>query len=576
MAEVVAMRNNALPYPVYGLAFTVTFPLLDADGDPISPSSPDSQISKNGDTYAACTNEAVEIATTSGTCYLTLTASELTADVVTIRILSTGAKTTVITLYPRKLPVLATGTCQGSNDTGDIQLASGDSAIDDFYNGCLIVAVIDGTTEARVINDYVGSTKVAEIAPAWNTAAPDSDDTYTIYLPEGRSVQPSTLINGPHGGTSTVFIFERFVGASTTTNEPAMKLTGNGTAAGFSTIGGTTGPGAKFTGGATSGSGIHSSAPTSGYGIYALALGDNGSGIHAQGFGDGSGMLLYGGTNGDGLACQGYKAGGGIVAHGGADGGAGAGAGPGMFANASATGPGMQISGGPTATTTGHGLVINGDFGDAIGIYIRGAGAYPAIHAAGGATGHGLDIRGGGTSGDGINISTTSGHGVKILPLGTNKHGISLSGGNAGTCHALLLTSGTGGQGFRSDTLNISGTVTMTDASNDIRGIDVKKLDTDATALARLRQMFAVTRLITVDDATFSPTTTSFETDQTTDAAGRYTEQVLYGLSGNNACVTVPITGYAFTNSKVKLTVEALPTTPADNDQFLIMGRIEQ
>ena len=209
MAEVTAMRNNALPYPVYGTAWTVVAPLLDADGDPVSPSSPDSEVSKNGDTFADCTNEATEIATSSGVVYLTLTSTEMTADIVTVRIQSTGAKTTVLTLYPRKLAVLTSGTCQGSNDTGDIQLASGDSAVDDIYNGCLCVAVIDGTTEARIINDYVGSTKVAEISPAWNTAQPDSNDTYTIYLPEGRSV---TAANTTHiSGTSQT---ARDIGAS--------------------------------------------------------------------------------------------------------------------------------------------------------------------------------------------------------------------------------------------------------------------------------------------------------------------------------------------------------------------------
>ena len=195
MAEATAFRNNALPYPVYGVAWTVVFPLLDADGDPISPSSPDSERSLNGDTFADCTNEATEIATSSGICYLTLTAAEMTADIVAVRIQSTGAKTTVLTLYPRKLPVLSTGTCQGANDTGGIQLASGDSAVDDTYNGCLCVAVIDTVTEARIINDYVGSTKTGEVAPAWNTAAPDSSDTYTIYLPEGRQVAP---VNATH------------------------------------------------------------------------------------------------------------------------------------------------------------------------------------------------------------------------------------------------------------------------------------------------------------------------------------------------------------------------------------------
>jgi hypothetical protein len=195
MAEVTGLRNNALPYPVYGVAYGLVVPLLDADGDPISPSSPDSERSLNGDTFADCTNEATEIATSSGIVYLLLTAAEMTADVVAVRIQSTGAKTTVITLYPRKLPILTSGTAQGANDTGDIQLASGEPAIDDYYNGCLIVATVDTVVEARIINDYVGSTKVAEVAPAFVTAAPDSNDTYVIYLPEGRQVQP---VNATH------------------------------------------------------------------------------------------------------------------------------------------------------------------------------------------------------------------------------------------------------------------------------------------------------------------------------------------------------------------------------------------
>jgi hypothetical protein len=205
MAEATIFRNNALPYPVYGQTWTIVFPLLDADGDPVSPSSPDSERSLNGDTFADCTNEATEIATSTGVCYLTLTAAEMTADIVAVRIQSTGAKTTIVTLYPRKLVVLSTGTTQGGNDTGDIQLAAGEPAIDDYYNGCLVVAVIDSTTEARIINDYVGSTKVAEISPAWNTAIPDANDTYTIYLPEGRQIPQAdvkawtgTAVASPH------------------------------------------------------------------------------------------------------------------------------------------------------------------------------------------------------------------------------------------------------------------------------------------------------------------------------------------------------------------------------------------
>lgn len=196
MAEVAAFRNNALPYPVWGVSFTVVIPILDADGDVVtSATGLDSEISKNGDTPADCTNEATEIGS-SGQYYLTLTGTEMQADIISgvTKTSSSGAKTTCWTLYPRKLTVLATGTCQGSNDTSDIQLASGDSPVDDYYNGCLCVATIDTIVEARIINDYVGSTKVGEVSPAWSTAQPDSGDTYVIYLPEGRQVVKADVV----------------------------------------------------------------------------------------------------------------------------------------------------------------------------------------------------------------------------------------------------------------------------------------------------------------------------------------------------------------------------------------------
>jgi hypothetical protein len=189
MAEVTGLRNNALPYPIYGVPFGVTFPMLDADGDLVTgATTPDAERSLNGDTFADCTNESTEIATNSGVYYLLLTGAETTADVVTViaKSATAGMKTTVLTLYPRKLVSLRTGTSQ-TGAAGTITLDAGAAAIDDYYNGCVCVAVIDTLTEARVITDYVGSTKVASVTPNWNVT-PDSDDTFTIYMPEGHQV----------------------------------------------------------------------------------------------------------------------------------------------------------------------------------------------------------------------------------------------------------------------------------------------------------------------------------------------------------------------------------------------------
>lgn len=203
MAEATAMRNNALPYPIYGAPYVIVFPLLDADGDPVSPSSPDSEISKNGDTFADCTNEATEIATSSGVCYLSLTATELTTDVATIQAKSTGAKTTVSVLYPRKLVTVRSGTsASGGVSTSTIVLDGSASAIDDFYNGMVCIATIDSNVEVRVISDYTGSNQTASVSPDWNVA-PDNNDTFVIKLPEGVQIMSANLTHIAGSAVST-------------------------------------------------------------------------------------------------------------------------------------------------------------------------------------------------------------------------------------------------------------------------------------------------------------------------------------------------------------------------------------
>ena len=194
MAEVTELRNNALPYPVYGAPWGIVVPILDADGDLVTGATAlDSETSKNGDTFADCTNEATEIATGSGMYYLLLTATEMTADVVSVivKTSSSGAKTTAVVLYPRKLVSLVSGTAQGGA-TGYITLAASTVLFDGHFSGCLCVATIDGNAEARVFQVCTASNQQCTVTPAWNVV-PDADDTYTIYLPEGRQITESNL-----------------------------------------------------------------------------------------------------------------------------------------------------------------------------------------------------------------------------------------------------------------------------------------------------------------------------------------------------------------------------------------------
>ncbi len=201
MAEATALRNNALPYPVYGAPWTVVFPLLDADGDLVTGGggdTPDSEVSKNGDTFADCSNEMTEIATASGMYYLILTAAEMTADIVTVicKTATAGTKTTPIVLYPRKLVALSSGTSQGGA-VGYITLAAATLTINDQFNGCLCVATIDGNVESRVLQVCTSGNQQCTVTPNWNVA-PDADDTYIIYLPEGMQISESdiTAISG--------------------------------------------------------------------------------------------------------------------------------------------------------------------------------------------------------------------------------------------------------------------------------------------------------------------------------------------------------------------------------------------
>lgn len=182
--------GDAHEYPVYGYHFRLVFPILDADGDLVTGAAGlDSERSIDQGTFADCTNEATEIATSSGMYYLDVTGAETTckACAVIVKTSTTGAKTTPMVLYPRRLPQLETGTAQ-AGAAGTITLASGASAKDDFYNG-LFVGITNDTPsgaqyQLRRIIDYVGSTKVATIESNWGTN-PSSSSTYEILIPEG-------------------------------------------------------------------------------------------------------------------------------------------------------------------------------------------------------------------------------------------------------------------------------------------------------------------------------------------------------------------------------------------------------
>lgn len=95
--------TDARPFPIRNTAYRVTFPIFDADGDLVTgAASLDTELSGDGGTFADATNEATEIAASSGMYYLDLTAGEMNYDTVAIivKTSTSGAKTTPIVLYP--------------------------------------------------------------------------------------------------------------------------------------------------------------------------------------------------------------------------------------------------------------------------------------------------------------------------------------------------------------------------------------------------------------------------------------------------------------------------------------------
>jgi uncharacterized protein YjbJ (UPF0337 family) len=95
--------SDALPIPRKNVAYRVVFPILDADGDLVTGAAGlDSEVSKDQGTFADCTNEATEIATSSGMYYLDLTSTEMNADCVAVivKTSTSGAKTTPMVFYP--------------------------------------------------------------------------------------------------------------------------------------------------------------------------------------------------------------------------------------------------------------------------------------------------------------------------------------------------------------------------------------------------------------------------------------------------------------------------------------------
>jgi hypothetical protein len=190
--------HAALPFPVKGARYTIPISWLAADGTPTDPSSPDSEVSKDGGAFADCTEEATIISGAVGAGYLTLTGAEMNATLLKVAAKGTGPKTTLIDLAPRVLPIVLSGTAT-AGASSSITLPVSANRTNGYYTGC-IVKTTGGTggggtgganNQARVITSYDGSTRVATVEPSWETT-PDATTTVQVLYTEIAARRSST------------------------------------------------------------------------------------------------------------------------------------------------------------------------------------------------------------------------------------------------------------------------------------------------------------------------------------------------------------------------------------------------
>ena len=202
--------HGSLPYPVKGARYTVNVPYLDADGDPTDPTTPDTEISKDGGDFADCAEEVTTIVGGNGVGMLTISGAEMDCSIAALAAkAASGPKNTLMTLKPRLLAAIFSGTAQ-AGAAGSLTLATDVPAVADLLIGC-ILKTTGGTggggtgganNQARVITDFTTG-RVASVAPNWETT-PDGTTTYEVLLTEASILRFADirLLDAAAGGVA--------------------------------------------------------------------------------------------------------------------------------------------------------------------------------------------------------------------------------------------------------------------------------------------------------------------------------------------------------------------------------------
>jgi hypothetical protein len=191
--------HAALPYPIRGARFSVLVPYLDADGDPTAPTTPDTEVSKDNGAAADAAEEVSATSGMDGMGLITFTGAELDCSCLAANFkVASGPKATLMTLYPRPLASVGTGTLSAGSAGGG---TLGTLLAYDL-TGC-IIKTTGGTggggtgganNQARVIATYNTGTGAFTVVPDWETT-PSTDTTYEVLLPEGVTLGMLRALN---------------------------------------------------------------------------------------------------------------------------------------------------------------------------------------------------------------------------------------------------------------------------------------------------------------------------------------------------------------------------------------------
>ncbi len=187
--------------PLKNTAYRVTFPLLDADGDLVTGAAGlDSEISKDGGTFTDCTNEATEIATSSGMYYLDLTSTEMNADTVAliVKTSTSGAKTTPIVLYPVEATDIAVNVTAWNG-----------TAIPGVDTAGYPKVTVKGGTGTGELSIASGVVSADAVALSGDTTAANNAESFfdgTGYAGTNNVIPAVTMVNGLAAGTITAAV----------------------------------------------------------------------------------------------------------------------------------------------------------------------------------------------------------------------------------------------------------------------------------------------------------------------------------------------------------------------------------